>query len=138
MKRGRWQLALAAFLVSLSGILYLVHYLLFRDAHSIGFYIVLELAFVPVNTLIVTLFIEQLLVQREKRLKMKKLNMVIGAFFSNVGVQLLKALSRSDSEGERIEGRADRETGLDGPRVQRGFDADKKVRLQAPARQRRA
>ena len=104
MKRGRWQLALAAFLVSLSGILYLVHYLLFRDAHSIGFYIVLDLAFVPVNTLIVTLFIEQLLVQREKRLKMKKLNMVIGAFFSNVGVQLLKVLSRSDSEGERIRG----------------------------------
>jgi hypothetical protein len=102
VRLSRWHLIVGVTLVALSGVLYLVHYSLFRDAHHIVLYLVGDLAFVPINTLIVTMFIEQLLVRREKRLKLKKLNMVIGAFFSNAGVDLLRSVSGTDAGVERI------------------------------------
>ena len=102
MRLQRWHLVLWVSLVALSGVLYLVHYTLFRDAHHIILYLVGDLAFVPINTLIVTMFIEQLLVRREKRLKLKKLNMVIGAFFSNAGVDLLRIIAGTDPGVESI------------------------------------
>lgn len=102
MRLLRWHLILGVTLVALSGVLYLVHYTLFHDAHHIVLYLVGDLAFVPINTLIVTLFIEQLLVRRERRLKLKKLNMVIGAFFSNAGIDLLRIISGTDPGVESI------------------------------------
>lgn len=74
----------------LSGILFFIHYLVFRDSRNMFFYLVHNIAFVPINVLIVTLIIDRLLRVREKQAMLKKLNMVIGAFFSEVGNQLLK------------------------------------------------
>ena len=44
----------------------------------------------PFQVLFVTLIINQLLSNRDKRVKLKKMNMVIGTFFSEVGAELLK------------------------------------------------
>jgi hypothetical protein len=49
-----------------------------------------DLAFLPIEVLFVTLIINQLLSSRDKRVKLKKMNMVIGTFFSEVGSQLLR------------------------------------------------
>ena len=61
MKRGRWQLYLGLSLVVLSILLYLGHYALFRDAHHIFIYLVGDVAFVPIEVLMVTLIIHRLL-----------------------------------------------------------------------------
>ncbi len=73
--------------------LYLIHYAIFRDSHHIILYLIGDIAFLPVQVLLVTLIIDQLLSSREKRAMLKKLNMVIGSFFSEVGTQLLKSFS---------------------------------------------
>ena len=74
-----------AFLV-VSAIAYFIHYLIFRDVHHIFIYMIGDLAFVPLEVLLVVLIIERVLVRREKQAKLQKLNMVVGAFFTEVGV----------------------------------------------------
>lgn len=60
-----------------------------------------DIAFVPINVLLVTLIIDKLLSVREKRSLIEKLNMVIGAFFSEVGIELLIFFLTFDTESDR-------------------------------------
>ncbi|HCJ67297.1 MAG TPA: hypothetical protein DHV62_08255 [Elusimicrobia bacterium] len=102
MKRFNWQILLGLSLVVLSAFLYFVHYLIFRDTHHIFIYLLGDLAFIPVEVLVVTLILHRLLTEREKRAMLEKLNMVVGAFFSEVGTRLLKSFSNFDPDVERI------------------------------------
>jgi hypothetical protein len=56
-----------------------------------------DIAFLPIEVLLVTIIVHRVLDMREKRNRMEKLNMVIGAFFSEMGMQLLHHLSDFDS-----------------------------------------
>ena len=51
-----------------------------------------NLAFLPLEVLIVAVIIERLLARREKQTLRQKLNMVVGAFFSELGTPLLGEL----------------------------------------------
>lgn len=95
-KDTRWKLYAGIGLVALSIILYTVHFLIFQDAHHIMIYLLGDIAFIPLEVLIVTLIIDQLLESREKTQRMEKLNMVIGTFFSTTGTPLLSLLSKAD------------------------------------------
>jgi hypothetical protein len=102
MKKIRWQVTLGIGLVLLSALLYVFHYTLFHDKHHIFIYMLGDIAFVPIEVLLVTLIIHSLLSSREKRLKLQKLNMVIGTFFSEVGTDLLTDFSSNDPELDEI------------------------------------
>ena len=102
MKRYSWQIFLASGLIFLSAVFYFVHYAIFRDAHHIFIYLVGDIAFVPIEVLLVTVIIHQLLSAREKSTRMEKLNMVIGAFFSEVGTRLLTYFSDWDPKLDKI------------------------------------
>jgi hypothetical protein len=95
-------IVLGLLLVLLSAVSYLAHYAIFRDAHHIFIYLVGDIAFVPIEVLLVTLIIHRLLESREKRSILKKLNMVIGAFFSEVGTELLGYFSDFDPQSSEI------------------------------------
>jgi len=102
IKMRNWRLFLALGLVSLSAILYLIHFFIFRDLHHIIIYLIGDIAFTPVEVLIVTLILHRLLSDQEKRARLKKLNMVIGAFFSEVGLGLIHLLAKFDTESHLI------------------------------------
>ena len=102
MKRFSWQVMLGITLVLLSALLYMFHFALFRDAHHILIYLVGDVAFVPIEVLLVTLILHKLLSSREKRIKLQKLNMVVGAFFSEVGGYLLARFSDRDPDLDEI------------------------------------
>lgn len=91
-----WKILLGLILIALSAFVYYIHYLIFRDPHHIFIYLIGDIAFVFFEVLLVTLVIHQLLHDREKRSLLNKLNMVIGAFFSEVGSELLKFFSSFD------------------------------------------
>jgi hypothetical protein len=97
-----WQILLALALVALSIVLYVIHFAIFRDLHHIFIYLLGDIAFIPIEVLLVTLVIHQLLSRREKRAMLQKMNMVIGAFFTEVGTELLKKLSQLDSNVDTI------------------------------------
>lgn len=81
MKHSHWQLYFGLSLVAISAFLYFIHYEIFRDAHHVYIFLLGDIAFVPVEVLLVTLIFHRVLSEREKSTVMKKLNMVIGAFF---------------------------------------------------------
>ncbi len=95
-------LRLAVLLVSVSAALYVIHYLLFRDLHTVLFYFVMDVAFLPVSVLVVGVIIESLLARRERRTVRNKLNMVIGAFFSQIGNRLLVTLTPAVDRREEL------------------------------------
>ena len=99
MKRlFNWQVLLGLSLIALSALVYFIHYFIFRDAHHIFIYLIGDIAFVFLEVLLVTLILHQLLRYREKKTMLNKLNMVIGAFFSEVGGELLKIFADFDTK----------------------------------------
>ncbi len=97
----RFSIALLAISLTLLG----VHYLLFRDLHWLEEYIVFDLAFLPVEVIVVTLILDRLLEARERKERLEKMNMVIGLFFSEIGVGLIREIAGRDRkiEGLRAE-----------------------------------
>ena len=73
-------LQLGAALLALSAFFYFIHFLIFRDAHHIFIYMVGDIAFVPIEVLLVTLIIHRYLDQREKRALLRKMNMLSALF----------------------------------------------------------
>ena len=101
-KKINWKFILAIVLIVISISVYSINFLIFRDSRNIFFYFFIDLAFLPLSVLLVTLLLDSLLNQREKKSKLYKLNMVIGAFFSEVGTSLLAYLKEFDSKSEDI------------------------------------
>ncbi|MBC8274908.1 MAG: hypothetical protein H8E40_08070 [Chloroflexi bacterium] len=92
MRRHLNFIILAAILIALSALVYFVHYAIFHDVHHIFIYMVGDLAFLPLEVFLVVIVIERVLARREKQAIMQKLNMVVGAFFSEAGNELLQRL----------------------------------------------
>ncbi len=93
---------LGIILVLLSGFVYALHWVFFRDIHHILIYLVGDIAFVFIEVLMVTLIIHHVLSEREKRSLLNKMNMVIGAFFNEVGTDLLKYCNTFDTNPDKI------------------------------------
>jgi len=106
-QRTSWLLPVFLLLVAASVLAYGVHYLVFHDAYHIFFYMLLDIAFLFLNVLVVIIFIERLLAQRERRTVFQKLNMVIGTFFSEVGLELLKRFSARVANADALKERLD-------------------------------
>ena len=102
MKNWRWQVLFLAGLLLLTVGLYWLHFFIFRDARHIFIYLLGDIAFLPVEVLFVTLIINRLLSNRDKRVKLKKLNMVIGTFFSEAGTGLIKLFLGFEKNDDRL------------------------------------
>ncbi len=87
---------LAVFLITLSVLLHLAHYAIFQDAHHIFIYLIADLAFIPLEVFFVGLILEKIIERREKSAMLKKLNMLIGIFYQELGNKLLKNIVQAD------------------------------------------
>ncbi|MFB0563470.1 MAG: hypothetical protein ACETWM_19905 [Candidatus Lokiarchaeia archaeon] len=102
MKRLGWQFYLSVLLITISVFFYLLHYIFFSDEILIQSDILLQLAFIPISVLIVTIIIDELIERRVKMDRLKKLNILIGSFFSEFGIALLISCSNADPNVDRI------------------------------------
>src|ERR1700690_1538935 len=102
MNRVKWQIALGVLLVAISVFLYVVQITIFHSTRDTYFYLFQDLAFIPIQVLLVTLILNQLLNVREKLSMLNKLNMVIGTFFREVGPTLIKSFAAFDQNADRI------------------------------------
>ena len=102
---SNWRVRLGIALIILAAILYISNFLLFKDLHETLFYLDIDLAFIPIEALIIVLVLEWIIGEREKRNLLQKMNMVIGSFFSQVGTELLSGISDFDSKTEKIKKR---------------------------------
>jgi hypothetical protein len=100
--RLSWQIVLGVVLLVLSVSFYVLHYAIFRDSHHIFVFLVGDIAFVFIEVLLVTLIIHRVLEERERRARLEKLNIVIGAFFSEIGTRMIGFLSEFDLNKDRL------------------------------------
>ena len=89
MGRYSYFVKAAIIFIILSAFTYFIHFLIFRDLHHILIYLVGDLGFLPLEVFLVVIVIEGIITRREKRAMLQKLNMVVGAFFGEVGNRLL-------------------------------------------------
>lgn len=101
-KNLKSQVYLGILLVLLSAVFYYVHFLIFKDAHHIYIYLLGDIAFVFLEVLLVAMVLHQLLHYREKAAMFKKMNMVIGAFFNEIGIGLLEILTSFNTNEQLI------------------------------------
>jgi len=92
MRRYVTIIILATMFIAASALLYFLHYVTFRDTHHIFLYLIGDLAFLPLEVFLVVIVIERFMARREQQAIMQKLNMVVGAFYSEVGNELLQRL----------------------------------------------
>jgi hypothetical protein len=102
MKLFRNRYFFAGFLLCMSIAVYTIHYSIFRNAHDLFFYLVFDIAFVFVQVLMVSLIIERVISIHEKQAMLNKMNMVIGAFFSEAGTGLIKLLIGFDTKDSSL------------------------------------
>ncbi|OLN30325.1 hypothetical protein [Desulfosporosinus metallidurans] len=100
MKQKKWEMVLGLVLGVFSLAIYIIQDLIFHDAQIILSDLLLQIAFLPIYIFLSTIVIDSLLSRREKGQRVRKLNMVIGAFFSETGLELLQALSKFDKTSE--------------------------------------
>ncbi len=98
-----WTFRIALVLVLASALSYTLHYFIFRDVHHIFIYMIGDFGFLFIDVLLVLLIIERLLASREKKSILQKLNMVIGTFFSEVGMELLRCFNEFVENAEQLE-----------------------------------
>ncbi len=104
MKNRNFLILISVILVACSALLYFLHFLIFGDEHHIYIFLLHDIAFLPLEVLIVGLVIERLLAKRETEERIQKLNMVVGAFYSEIGRPLTSTLLQStQSRNEVIE-----------------------------------
>ena len=92
-------------LFAISLALYGIDFSIFGNLREISAGFLGNLAFLPIYILVVTLLFEKVLKERERQSIMRKLNMVIGVFFSEFGNRLLKVLSVYVTGSEELKSR---------------------------------
>jgi len=102
LKKSDWRVKFSIFLVISSVLLYSFHYFVFRDAYYLFKVLVGELAFIPIEVLLVTLVIDRVVKEREMEGLIEKLNLIIGIFFSEVGTNILKYCTSIDPHVDEI------------------------------------
>ncbi len=69
-----------------------VHYLIFGDLHHVAIYGFGDIAFLPVEILVISLVVDRILKERERQSLLQKMKMVVGTFFSALGQPLLERM----------------------------------------------
>ncbi len=83
-------------LILLSLAVYSVQLFQFHDPRDTAFYFLQDMAFLPLQVAIVSVVLGKVIGNREKKERLEKINMIIGAFFSETGTDLMRFLIRLD------------------------------------------
>lgn len=96
MKKYSKGIAISLGFIALSAILYSLHFYIFRDSHHIFLYLLGDIAFLPIEVLLVSVIFQKIIEDKDKKEKPKKVNMLLGVFFSESGVELMRLFIHND------------------------------------------
>lgn len=85
-----------------SGALYLLHYLIFRDLHHIGIFFLHELAGMPLEVILVSLFLDRLIEKTHEEESQSKLSIIETLFFNESGGHMLGYLTSFDPHSSQL------------------------------------
>ena len=104
-KNYKWEVNWGIGLISFSIIMYIIQALIYKDAILLFQELLLQLAYLPLYVFLTTIVIEQLLKRKEKADMVRKINTVIGIFFSEIGKQLIGEFVKFDLNFNNIKGK---------------------------------
>ena len=122
MKKRKWLVLTAAGLVALTAVLHTAHWLIFKDAHHTIIYLFGDIAFLPLEILVVAIIVERLIARHERRTMLEKMNMLIGAFFSELGTELLGEIAKGAVDSDSVRSGLDVEAGWTGKDFARAIE----------------
>lgn len=102
MKKSKYYFIISIILILLSSILYLIHYLVFGQALNTAYYSLMNLCFIPINSLIVTILLEKLIEYKNHQDRIEKLNMLISIFFTEMGSSLMHLIIDTDENTKNL------------------------------------
>ena len=91
----RWEILFGIALIVIAAALHFIHYLVFGEVSPLLSFLGKKIAFVPLEVLFITLILHRLLTIHERSALKRKMNMLSGAFFSEMGSDLLNILQQS-------------------------------------------
>ncbi len=103
--KSNWTIIIALLIGSV--IVYLLEILLFHNSHETFFLLFQDVAFLPVEVIFISFILEKYLSMREKQEKFKKMQIVIGAFYTDVGTSLIRNLSLFNTNFQRLKDELD-------------------------------
>jgi len=101
MRLRRWQVEIAATLIVAAIVVYALRWYLFPSGafhREMLRYLVDDIAFLFIQVLLVSMLIDGLMQRRQRETMLDKLNMIVGAFFSECGTDVLGRIARLDRE----------------------------------------
>lgn len=96
MKNLKHYLFVSIILIILSFGMFFIHYEIFGQLENTVYYSVMNICFIPINILAVTVLFDKLAERRSYNERLSKLNMLVGLFFSDIGYKLLKIIVAGD------------------------------------------
>ncbi len=90
LKMNRNKIIFAAALIAITALFFWEQNNVYHRPEEAGFLLFQDLAFLPLEVLLVTMILESIIKAREKSEKMEQLNVLVGAFFSEMGVETIK------------------------------------------------
>ena len=81
-------------LIAISAAIYILQIAIFHDESTTAFYLLQDLAFMPVTIAIATLVVGEIINEHEKKERLEKTRMLTSSFFTGIGAYLLKEILR--------------------------------------------
>jgi hypothetical protein len=97
-----WNQRIMLVLIVLSVLFAVIQLVLFHDTKESVFLFLQDLIFLPINILLVTFILDRIIQTREKQEKLDHMNIVIGAFFGEIGNDFLRLISENIAEIDQI------------------------------------
>ncbi|MDO5850820.1 MAG: hypothetical protein Q4P14_06340 [Methanobacteriaceae archaeon] len=94
--KNNWKLKYGIIFLIATIIIYGAFILFYGDSHEVVHYIWLHLGFIPLDLLLLTLILDEVLSKKEKEALHEKLDLIVGSFFSEMGNELISLLSDID------------------------------------------
>lgn len=101
-KKITYYLLITVSLTLLSFVMFWIHYLIFGKLQDTLYYAVMDLCFIPISVLSVTIVFDNILKRRARLEKLNKLHMLIGIFFSEIGYELLNLIAKADIDATHL------------------------------------
>lgn len=89
-------------LLCLSAFFYVLHYLIFRDFHHIAIFALHDIAFLPIEVILVSLVFERVLDEAHHEEQRGKANMIQSIFFNESGFDMLRYLVMCDPNSHNL------------------------------------
>lgn len=102
--KNNYYIIMGTILILTSLVLHSIHYLVFKDLHHIMVFLIEDIAFIPLEVFFVTLVLDKFLESREKKHLLKKLNMLVGLFYSEFGLDIFQEFVNADEGIDELMG----------------------------------